>query len=381
MRIYIIHRTLSVMGGAEQDVLDWTKSLVESGHDVLILTNYYDKNKAFKEFEQFKIGVIKPIEFLPLQFFDLQDFLNGIKILLYCLRLKQKPSFCFFGSNYSIPILFKMILGIPTGIYVHYPEKLLYKPKRMIKKVLYRNVIDKLEYLSLHQSRLLYTNSHYTQKVILKEFNCKAIVNYPFPIPLRHQIPNKKDYFLLSVNRLHPDKRISLAIKSFNLIAKEFPKLKLIIAGFKHQELYYEKLLNLIKKYKIEDRVEFKLNLTNNEIFDLISNATLLLYTSLHEHLGITPFVAAALKVPAIVTDSGGLPETVENGKTGLVLPWDPEIWAIEISKLLSDPKKIEEMGDAARHRVIHTLKWEKQEKRIATDLEYLVKNNKLKYK
>ena len=107
----------------------------------------------------------------------------------------------------------------------------------------------------------------------------------------------------------------------------------------------------------------------------------MLLYTSLHEHLGITPFVAAALKVPAIVTDSGGLPETVENGKTGLVLPWDPEIWAKEISKLLSDPKKIEEMGEAARHRVIYTLKWEKQEKRIATDLDYLTKNNKLKYK
>lgn len=381
MKIYIIHRTLSVMGGAEQDILNWTKSLVERGHDVLILTNYYEKDKSFKEFEKYKIKVIKPIEFLPFQLFDLQDFLNGIKIFLYCLRLKKKPDFFFFGSNYSIPIFFKMILRVPIGLYIHFPEKLIYKPKREIKKILYRNIIDKFEYLSYHQSRLLYTNSHYTQDIILKEFNCKTIVNYPFPLPLNFPVPKKKDFVLLSVNRIHPGKKITLALKTFKILTKDFPELRLIIAGFKQDEVYYEKLLKLIDTYKINCKVDFKINLTSQEIFETISHATLLLYTSLYEHLGITPFVAAALKVPAIVTDSGGLPETVEHGKSGLVLPWDPDIWAREISKLLLNPKKIEEMGEYARYRVQHILKWEKQEKRIVNDLDILVKKNKLKYK
>lgn len=53
--------------------------------------------------------------------------------------------------------------------------------------------------------------------------------------------------------------------------------------------------------------------------------------------------------------------ETVENGKTGLVLPPDPHVWAEEISKLLKQPELMRQMGIAGRERILSHYTWEHQ--------------------
>ncbi len=62
---------------------------------------------------------------------------------------------------------------------------------------------------------------------------------------------------------------------------------------------------------------------------------------------------AMAYRVPPIVTDSGGSPELIEAGKSGLLVPVrDPRAIADAIERLYRDPAARKAMGEAARQRI-----------------------------
>jgi glycosyltransferase involved in cell wall biosynthesis len=74
--------------------------------------------------------------------------------------------------------------------------------------------------------------------------------------------------------------------------------------------------------------------------------------SSLHEGLSIALVEAMALGKPVVVTRVGGLPEVVEDGKDGvLVPPSDPGALATRIIDVLGDPELRDRLGRAARRR------------------------------
>lgn len=81
--------------------------------------------------------------------------------------------------------------------------------------------------------------------------------------------------------------------------------------------------------------------------------ADMLALASRHEGLGRVVLEAAAVGTPAVVTAVGGLPEVVEDGRTGLLTPLgDAAALAHALTSLLSDPNRRESMGRAALKRV-----------------------------
>jgi len=73
---------------------------------------------------------------------------------------------------------------------------------------------------------------------------------------------------------------------------------------------------------------------------------------SVHEGLSLAVVEALALGKPAVVTRAGGLPEVVEHGRQGLVVPArDPRALADAIIRLLEDAELRRSMGTAARRR------------------------------
>nr|WP_222131802.1 glycosyltransferase family 4 protein [Pseudonocardia sp. C8] len=73
------------------------------------------------------------------------------------------------------------------------------------------------------------------------------------------------------------------------------------------------------------------------------------------EGLGIALLEAAAAGLPVVAGDSGGAPETVEEGVTGHVVPGrDVAAVADRIASLLADPDRAAAMGRAGRERVRH---------------------------
>lgn len=85
----------------------------------------------------------------------------------------------------------------------------------------------------------------------------------------------------------------------------------------------------------------------------LIAAADVYVLPSLYEGLPVSLLEAMALSRPVVATAVGGVPEVVESGETGiLVPPGDADRLAAEILGLLRDPERRRRLGDAARAAV-----------------------------
>jgi glycosyltransferase involved in cell wall biosynthesis len=83
--------------------------------------------------------------------------------------------------------------------------------------------------------------------------------------------------------------------------------------------------------------------------------------TKVPELLGQTLLEGMACGTPAICTDVASLPEVVENGVTGFVVPPnDPQALRRKLCWLREHPERAREMGEAARLRVLEKFTWKK---------------------
>jgi L-malate glycosyltransferase len=66
-------------------------------------------------------------------------------------------------------------------------------------------------------------------------------------------------------------------------------------------------------------------------------------------------------ETPVVATDAGGLPEVVEHGVTGLVVPrGNVDALAEAIAALLADPARRQCMGQAGRQRALRLFDWDR---------------------
>ena len=98
---------------------------------------------------------------------------------------------------------------------------------------------------------------------------------------------------------------------------------------------------------------------------------------SLRESHGIAVLEAMAHGLPCVVSDIGGLPESVVDEKTGFVCPSEDETGFVDrILDLLGDPSLRKRMGAAGRQRVEHCFSETEQEQKIIALYNVLVKNS-----
>ena len=109
------------------------------------------------------------------------------------------------------------------------------------------------------------------------------------------------------------------------------------------------------------------------EVVQLLSHATVFVCPSIYEPLGIVNLEAMACEAAVVATATGGIVEVVEDGVTGLLVPFepgpdgsqeprDPEGFvagiAARVNELLRDPDRARAMGRAGRQRVIERFAW-----------------------
>jgi alpha-maltose-1-phosphate synthase len=105
--------------------------------------------------------------------------------------------------------------------------------------------------------------------------------------------------------------------------------------------------------------------LPREQLVPLITGATVFVVPSVYEPLGIVNLEAAACGTAVVASDVGGIPEVVDDGRTGLLVHYDPaDPAAFErglaeaISELLRDPDRAAAMGAAGRERVLAEFGW-----------------------
>ncbi len=110
------------------------------------------------------------------------------------------------------------------------------------------------------------------------------------------------------------------------------------------------------------------------EVIQVLTHATVFVCPSIYEPMGIVNLEAMACETAVVATATGGIPEVVADGETGLLvpieqvddgsgLPVDPETFvgdlASALTELLRDPDRAAEMGLAGRRRAVEHFSWE----------------------
>lgn len=154
----------------------------------------------------------------------------------------------------------------------------------------------------------------------------------------------KKQNYILFFGRISPYKGIEYLLKAMRRVHEVHPETRVIIAGKGEYNFDIEPYIN--RRY-VEFRNKF---IELDELADLIRGAqfTVCPYTEATQS-GVV-YSSFALNTPVIVTKVGGLPEMIDDGKTGIIVPpCDEQSLAEAIIGLLGDSAKLSDLTNNIR--------------------------------
>ncbi len=102
------------------------------------------------------------------------------------------------------------------------------------------------------------------------------------------------------------------------------------------------------------------------DVIQLLTHASAFVCPSVYEPLGIVNLEAMACGTAVVASDVGGIPEVVEDGRTGLLVHYDAdepigfeEELAAAVNAVCADPARAEAFGAAGRRRAVEVFGWD----------------------
>lgn len=176
---------------------------------------------------------------------------------------------------------------------------------------------------------------------------------------------------LLSVGHLGEIKGHDDSIEALALVRRREIDARLYIAG-DGRSTDFERLTRKAVDCGVADSVVF-LGQTDN-VGDWMQACDVFLQPSREEAFGLVFLEAGLFRRPTVATAVGGIPEIIQNGKTGLLISaGDPQQIADALIQLLESPSVAHNMGLAARERVLSDFDLEQKVRELAGFFEDLL--------
>jgi phosphatidylinositol alpha-1,6-mannosyltransferase len=175
------------------------------------------------------------------------------------------------------------------------------------------------------------------------------------------------------VGRLVERKGHDTVIRAMPEVLNRVPDAAYVIVGGGPES---ERLVRLAEDTGVARHVHLLGRLPRGEMVGLLSRCDVLVMPSRQvgtsvEGFGIVFLEAGALGKPVVGGRSGGIPDAIEEGVTGLLVdPEDTVALAEAITSILADPDLAGRMGEAGRERVERLFTWDKVAERILESLE-----------
>lgn len=256
------------------------------------------------------------------------------------------------GTNqYSYDVYQSLVkVGIKVLVTVHglaNVEKRNALSKKKSLKALYQYLVQsRTEFSLLSQVPKIIVDTEYVAEQIRSCYTHGKIKR----LPQMHVIPQgiNQQYAMLqsscdepiifSLGAISKRKGHLLLVKAFELLCKQTPNAKLIIAGIVAEKEYYDELQLYIQQSQYANKIQLCINLSQEQIFQLYQNVRLFALHSQEESQGIVFAEAMAVGLPIVSTKVGGIPFVVTHGETGLLVEYeDVEAFATNMSILLQN--------------------------------------------
>lgn len=205
-----------------------------------------------------------------------------------------------------------------------------------------------------------------------KRYTQKEIIVTPFGIDKDKFRPGKTnslfkadDIVIGTIKTLETRYGIEYLIRAFYKVKKKFPQrsLKLLIVGKGTQKGYLERI---VKELDLEGDTIFTGFINHDNVEYYHNMLDVYVAMSLEESFGVAVLEASACGKAVVVSNVGGLPEVVDDGKSGFIVEAkNSEVLVEALSKLICNPVLRTEMGKKGREKVISEYNWEESVKKM----------------
>jgi len=225
----------------------------------------------------------------------------------------------------------------------------------------------------LHRARKIIAVSHFTKRELTNYYKIPASKIHVIhngvdtkkfkPAADKRKIKaalglNPDELAIVSVGRLYARKGLFTLIDSMPAVVKRFPRAKFIISG-RGQSDEMAKLNAHAECIGVKGNIVFTGYTPDKELPKLYQAADVFAFSTFYEHHPFAVLEALATGLPVVTTTVGGIPETIQSGKNGLLVkPFHSKQFSEAILQLLDDPSKAAEMGREARQTVEDQLDW-----------------------
>jgi len=192
-----------------------------------------------------------------------------------------------------------------------------------------------------------------SQRLLEFDGPINVIHNFFDPHPSKHSTEdvrrklglNKREVLLLHSSNLRPLKRIDLLLDAVARIRPADSFKLLILAGGD-----FAPFTEQVRRLGLDDRVIVRENV--NDIEDYLQAADIGLFTSESESFCLSILEAMCFACPSVAMRVGGIPEVIEDGVSGLLVPFgDVAAFTGAVESLIQNPSRRAALGHAAQHR------------------------------
>lgn len=170
----------------------------------------------------------------------------------------------------------------------------------------------------------------------------------PLPAALEQWLSRSSGPLLVQAAMLRGEKGHRTVLAALALLKDKWPDARYLIAGEGPEQ---QAIAELARQLGLQDRV--LLAGVVSPVAALLARADLVLMPSSYEPLGMSQIEALGLGVPVLASDTGGIPETMRHGETGmLVAPEDSAAWAAAIDQALTQPALMKAWAQTGRDDV-----------------------------
>lgn len=125
-------------------------------------------------------------------------------------------------------------------------------------------------------------------------------------------------------------------------------------------KLLDKEYLKLLRNLDRNNKTILNFNATDKELIQEYNSALVTVLPSVSDILGLVILESMACGTPVICTDAGGMPEIVDDGENGFIVPLnDPKSLEEKISYFLDNPDESKRMGENARKKILEDFTWD----------------------
>lgn len=365
------------LGGSEWSSFYQAQYLMKNGHKVILITpNYGSKNyEIWKGIKIVRFPFLKRIKnnnaLSPFWQTNLFWVIISTIFIIKTCRKEKVDILNIQGKYYSPAAYFaKVILKIPTILTVrdyqlicNYSFCIWNKKKACTLKEYFLQDFIKYYRTYIHNKSLftfslnlifavrgrLIRNIYkyfakkldkvvcisHAQAKIYKSNGFKNLIMVYNPMEFQKKNSNLRNKTIIFAGRLTPGKGLELLFEAMPKFFGRYPKFKLLVFG---EGFLKSSLKKLVYSKNLQRNILFLGKVNHQKLLNYYSNATASVVPSLWpEPFGRSALESLSQSTPIVVTNKGGLPEIVDNGKTGFVCNADSDDLAKKLIKVVGD--------------------------------------------